>query len=122
MRMKRSRVRTLFLKNKTVEKDTEGGTYTVFSNPIEVRGEVWPANSDLQVQTYGDRVNAMQNVKIKGKYTVTSVGTKDVYSFGTFSLAAGDGLCINVAGTESPDYQIVSIRPYKPLRLEVERL
>lgn len=122
MRMKRSRVRTLYLKNKTVQKDNEGGTYPVYSSPVTVRGEVWPANSDLQVQTYGDRVNAMQNVKIKGKYTVTSVGPKDVYSFGAFSLSAGDGLCINVASTEDPDYQIVSIKPYKPLRLEVERI
>ena len=34
----------------------------------------------------------------------------------------GDGLCLHVPGDAPPDYRVISIRPYTPLRLEAEAL
>lgn len=120
MRMKMSRIRTLILKTKSVTRDTEGVPETTWSGATQIKGEVWPAGGQLQVQTYGDKVNSMLNVRIKGAYSIVPEGNHVVYQFKSFSLREGDGLCIYTSA--DPDYKIVSIRPYTPLKLEVERI
>lgn len=122
MNLKRSRLRTIYLKNRTIEKDSEGVTSTTYALAGALTAEVWPISSRLQVETYGDRVTAMQNVRLKGKYTIGQSGNHNTYAIGGLTLAEGDGLCINSTQAESPDYQIVSIKPYRHLQMEVEKL
>lgn len=119
MRMKRSRQRTVHLFNKAVTKDGEGIPNVDFVNKTEFASEIWPAGGKLQTETYGDRVNNMFNVKIAGIYTVVSLEHHLQYCFGEFTLSEGD--CISLF-SDKPDFKVVSIKPYNPLLLEVERL
>ena len=120
--MKASRIQTMYLRRKSITKDGEGVPAVVWGSATQLKGEHWPAGGQLQVQTYGDRVNYMKNVRIRGEYQIITENSHTAYQFSGFTLCEGDGLCIDVDSTNSPDYKIISIRPYKPLRLEVERI
>lgn len=118
--MKRSRIQTLNLRRKTVTKDSEGVPVINWSEATQVEAEIWPAGGQLQVQTYGDRISSILNVKVKGAYSIVPEDNHLSYVFDNFTLREGDGLCIYTDNT--PDHRIISIKPYKPLRLEVERI
>lgn len=120
MRMKRSRVRTINICNKIVTKDSEGGTVISYDSPVTFHGEVWPASSQLAVEMYGDRINAIMNVRLRGQYTVEIENRIQNYVFGSVRIREGDGVCINT--DSEPDYKIISIKPLRPLRMEVEKL
>lgn len=120
MRMKQSRVRTISLKARIVTKDSEGVPEITYGNAIEMHGEVWPATSRLQVETYGDRINGIMNVRVRGAYEVVMDENVTGYKFVAGTIHEGDGVCINSA--DEPDYKVISIKPYKPLRMEIERL
>ena len=123
MRMKRSRIRALHFKTKNVTKDKEGVPNISYGAPFEFVGEIWSASNKLQVETYGDRVNSIMNCKIKGHYIIKQEEGVTCYEFENRKIIKeGDGLCVNVKKEESPDYRIISIKPYKPLTLEVEKL
>ena len=139
--MKRSRIQILSLRRKTVTKDSEGVPSPVWGIPTQVQAEVWPAGGHLQVQTYGDRVNNMMNVRVRGDYQIITEGNHQAYQFSDFTLCEGDGICLYVEPTGAagasgatgatgssgitdpgPDYRIISIAPYKPLRMEIEKI
>ena len=138
--MKMSRIQTISLRRKTVKKDDEGVPVVKWGSATQIQCETWPAGGQLQVNTYGDRVNNMLNVRVRGPYQIVTEGKHQAYKFVTgtsgasgasgasgetetgFTLCEGDGLCINVSGTSDPDYKIISITPYKPLKMEVERI
>lgn len=121
MRMKVSRIQTLNHKNKVVTKDSEGVPEVSWGEATQLKGEVWAAGGALQVQTYGDRVNNMMNVRIRGSYSIENEDNHFVYVFGDCRICEGDGLCIYSGADEDPDFKIVRIVPYKPLKLEVEK-
>lgn len=120
--MKRSRIQTINLKNKSVAKDSEGVPVISWGSATQIKAEVWPAGGQLQAQTYGDRVNNMMNVKVQGAFSIVPEDNHLSFVFNDFTLREGDGLCIYTDGTEDPDYRIISITPYHPLKMEVERL
>ncbi len=120
MRMKASRIQTLSLRRKSVTRDAEGVPSVTWGTAHDIKGEYWPAGGHLQVQTYGDRVNNMLNVRLRGDYRISREGNHQVYTINGVSFCEGDGLCIRVPADSGPDYRIVSITPYKPIKLEVE--
>ena len=142
MRSMTKRLTKIRLANKIVTKDNEGVPSINYGAPRTFTGERWPASSALQVETYGDRIKSIQNVKIEGKYTINSdqsyTFTKDSFildenarvlldengaslvSHDEFTLREGDGVL--VYRDDKPDYKVISIMPYKPLRLEIEKL
>ena len=120
MRMKKSRLRKIQIANKVIEKDAEGGLIVLYGSPKEFSGTVWPAGGKLQAQKYGDRVDSMLNCKLEGSYTIEPEEKHIKYTFGEFSLREDDG--VYIYRDDEPDYRIISIRPYKPLLMELERL
>lgn len=122
MRMKRSRIRTYHLRNKKVTKDSEGVPVISYSDPIEIAGEVWPADGRLQVETYGDRIDRIYNCKVEGDYEIQAANKVESYVFENFVLREGDGVHLFSETESEPDYQIISIKPYRPLYMEVEKI
>lgn len=120
MRMKRSRMRTVSICNKIVTKDSEGGAVISYDAPVTFHGEVWPATGALAVETYGDRINAIMNMKLRGRYTIETENRVQSYVFGDVSVREGDGVCIYT--DREPDYKIISIKPLRPIRMEVEKI
>lgn len=120
--MRRSRIQQIYLKNKVVEKDEEGSPVITYKNAKPVKGEVWPASGKLQVAQYGNRINYIKNCKIEGKYKIIEQEGKIIYQFNGFSLCEGDGICLDSGREKDPDYQIISIKPYQPIYMEVEKI
>ena len=117
--MKHRRTRAIDFRRKYVTKDSEGVPIVTYGSPVTVTGEIWPASDALQAQTYGDRVNSIMNVRIRGDYDISQVGNETVYSFDDFELREGDGVCVY---SNDADYRVISIKPYKPIRMEIQKL
>ena len=117
--MKQQRTQIYKIRNKIVTYDNEGVPEITYGSENEVRGEVWPATDRLQAQTYGDRISNIMNMRFYGKYEIERQENETVYVFDDFTLRQGDGVCVY---SDNADYKVVSIKPYKPIRLEIERL
>ena len=122
-RLKQTRVRSFWIKKRNVAKDNEGVPVITFGEPVEVKGEVWPATSKRQIETYGDRINDIANVHLQGQYTINEQnGAVVAVLADDITLELGDGFYIFRDKDEpTPDYIILSITEYQPLKLEVER-
>lgn len=122
MRLKRSRMRTYYLKPRSSHKDAEGGVYEDYGIAHSFQGEVWPASGKVQAEMYGERLSYIRNVRIAGRYVIT-VDRKGkvhyVYPDG-LDVTESDGLCLY--SEDKPDYKIISVKPYNPLRLEAEKI
>ena len=124
MRLKRNRVKTYYSKKAISKKDSEGNTYTEWGSSIEFNGEAWPAGGKVQAEIYGNRLSYIQNMRIDGKYDVKQ-DEKGVLHYifeDGLDIAENDGMCMFVTKESEPDYKIISIKPYRYLRLEVEKL
>lgn len=120
MRMKLSRLQTYHLRSREVKKDSEGGTNTEYAIAVEFSGEVWPADGKVQAEIYGEKLTYVRNVRIDGTYVITtdrSGMVHYVYANG-LDIVEADGMCLYVDATAEPDYKVLSIKPYQPLRLE----
>lgn len=103
-------------------KDGEGVPITSYGQSKQISGEVWPASGKLQTQMYGERLSYIRNCKVEGKYTIRQEKNHVVYDFEEFQLREGDGICVYTSIDQEPDYKIISIKPYNPLYMELEKL
>ena len=63
-------------------------------------------------------------MRITGRYTITLAG-KNVLSVlleDGNTIKPGDGMCVFAQPDQDPDYRVLSITPYKPLKMEIERI
>lgn len=123
MKLRRNRIKIYCHKKKSAGKDNEGNMITSYIEPKEIKGIVWPAGGKLQAEMYGERLNYIRNFKVEGTYTqkVDEKGNVQ-YVIGDLVLQESDGICLYASSESSPDYKIISIKPYDNLRLELEKL
>ena len=124
MRLRRSRLEEFFHKKMSVKKDREGGTSEEYGTASSVSGEIWPASGKAQAEQYGQRLNYIRNVRMQGSYKIQADEKGRLHYIledGT-DVEERDGICLYVAADQSPDYRIISIKPYRFLTLEVERI
>ena len=124
MRLRRSRIETYYHKKRIVGKDREGSTRESYGTASSVEGESWPASGKVQAQQYGERLNYIRNVRISGKYEVKpdEKGRMHYILENGTDIQESDGICLFVGKDAVPDYRIISIKPYRMLSLEVEKL
>ena len=125
MRLKRSELKVLYHCKRTVTKDAEGGTVETFEDAADFKGILWPAGGKVQAAMYGERLAYMYNIKVDGAYRILPDGNQMHYILQNgVDLSEKDGICLfaGASGEIRPDYQIVAIRPYEHLQLEVERI
>lgn len=124
MRIKRSRLETYYHRKREVKKDSEGSTREQYGAAVSFCGESWPAGGKVQAEQYGQRLSYIRNLRIDGKYTMQTDENGMVH----YILENGadimelDGVCIFVEKEQRPDYRIISMKPYRFLTLEVERI
>lgn len=124
MRLKRSRLSQYYLKKKVTEKDNEGNAYPTYCGASPFTGEAWPASGKIQAEQYGERLGYIQNIRIDGKYTMET-DEKNITHYvleDGVDMTEGDGICLFTDRDADPDYRIISIKPYRFLRLEAEKL
>lgn len=121
MRLKRSRQKTLYLYNRTVGRDAEGGTQESFPEArTTVCGEWWPASGKLQEDLYGQRLPYIRNIRLSERYEVKTDAKGRTYYYlpdRDTELREADRIGIE---TDLPQYRILSIRSERFLRIEVE--
>ena len=121
MRLKRSRQKTLYLYNRTVGRDAEGGTQESFPEAgTTVCGEWWPASGKLQEDLYGQRLPYIRNIRLSERYEVKTDAKGRTYYYlpdRDTELREVDRIGIE---TDLPQYRILSIRSERFRRIEVE--
>ena len=96
-----------WLKKKiTTEDDDAGNIYPDYSEPIEIKANIYPASGKLQAEIYGERLNYIFNMLYDGQE----------------KLNEGDGICVFVDKDSKPDYKIISIKPYTHQLIELEKI
>ena len=104
------------------EKDKEGHPNEVYDPAQEILAEMWPAGGKMQAELYGLRLPNIRNLRIQGKYQEISQNGEVRFQIENGpSITIKDGINLYIGSTEAPDYEIVAIRPYAHLTLEVER-
>ena len=78
--------------------------------------------SGLQAEMYGQRLTNIYNCRIQGKYQTRTENGIVHYDFDTFSVVERDGICLFVPPEADPDYKVISVYPYTPLYLEMEKI
>ena len=123
MRIKQSRLKIYYVRRAVSKKDSEKNTYSDYLPATLFSGVVWPASGKLQAEIYGQRLASIMNCKINGLYSIQPERNKNNYVFQSgLVLCEGDGVCVYVPPDAQPDYKVVSIKPYDPLYLELEKL
>lgn len=95
-----------WLKKKITTEDNEGNIYADYSEPIEIKANIYPASGKLQAEIYGERLNYIFNMLYDGPE----------------NLNEGDGICVFVDKDSKPDYKIISIKPYSHQLIELEKI
>lgn len=123
MRVRQNRLKRIGVCTRTTTKDKDYSPVVSYGSPQNVLAECWQTSDRLAVERYGERSLGMYTVKIPGNWEKAQ-GKVPVYTIqrvdapGTIVVQEGDGLCIFTAN--DPDYTVVGIREYTPLRLEVQ--
>lgn len=122
MRLKRNRLKTYYHTKRIIEKDKEGGTIETYGAAVSFSGEVWPGGGKLQAEMYGERLPYIRNIRVDGVYEIQEdeKGTIHYIFKNGLDMTEGDGLYLYT--TEKPDYRIISIKPYRFLTLEAEKI
>lgn len=123
MRIKRSRLDTFYLKKRISVKDKEGCSTDTWGEPVEFAGEQWPASGKVQAQQYGDRLGYILNLKLDGRYQIRPEKHGASYDFGNgLVFREQDGICIFTDSESDPDYRIIAVKPYRQLKMELEKI
>lgn len=75
-------------------------------------------------EQYGQRLSYIRNMRLDGKYKIRTDEKGNphyIFEDGT-DLQELDGICLYTDQDHKPDYKIISIKPYRFLTLEVERI
>lgn len=123
MRIRRNRLQKMFLKKRITIKDKEGCTTEKWQNAVAFSGMQWPASGKVQAQQYGERLNYIRNLKLDGKYHIVPDRRGNSYDFGGgLIFKEQDGICVFADPESDPDYRIIAIKPYRQLKMELEKI
>lgn len=92
MRMRKSLKKTCNLRKRSTAKNNEGGSVVTYANPVEIEATIWSAGGKAQMEMYGERLPYIKNMQYEGP--------EEIKEF--------DGVCVNIPGTEKPDYEVRS--------------
>lgn len=110
MRLRKSSLRTYYLKKREVLKNNEGSSYEGYGDPLPFEADISPAKGRIQAEMYGQRLAYMLSMVCE-----------------IIPICEGDGVCVYVDAENSPDYRVVSISRYDKeyhsyLACELERI
>lgn len=122
--MRRNRIETYYHRKRIMKKDSEGSTSEEYGAASSISGESWPASGKVQAEQYGQRLSYIRNMRINGKYKIqtdSKGNTHYIFKNGA-DIQELDGICLYTGRDQKPDYKIISIKPYRFLTIEVEKI
>ena len=87
-RIKTSRLQTIFIKARSVTKDSEGVPEETFGEAVEKKAEIWPATARRQVEQYGDRITGISNARVQGRFDIDVQSHGIIFEDGTILAPA----------------------------------
>lgn len=110
MRLRPQDLHTVYLRRRGGGYDDEGNPLKGWGDAIEINANVQPANGQLNASLYGERLAYMLQLKYQGDMI-------------TANHDEGAGICVDVLGTDKPDYKIISIQQFATHKnILIERL
>jgi hypothetical protein len=88
--------------------DNEGSKYRTYSSTATaITADIQPASGKVQAEQYGARLGYILNM---------------IYD-GAVVISEGDGICVYIASTASPDYKVISVKKWSSHRqIELEKV
>lgn len=114
-----------YLKKKTVQRGAEGNKYASFSDEaVEIAATVCSGSGKIMESPAGLVQQYQKKLLYDEPFRVTNENGIETYWFrnGSFSMTAGDGICIYADPSGNPDYKIAAIYPVGHLKILLERL
>ncbi len=96
MRLNKRRMKPHYVKKRIVKKNNEGASYIEYDVPLSFMAESWPASGHIMTELYGERLNYIMNMVCD-----------------PCNITEGDGICVDVAADQQPDYKVIAIRKYQ---------
>lgn len=111
MRLLARDLTTVYLKKHTTVRDEDGEKISVYlPSALELKMNVQSAGGSIAVQQYGDKLPYMKSCKYQGDKLIPGANERD-------------GICLYVSKDDDPDYEIISIQPYRNhLNVMLEKL
>ncbi|VTU49723.1 hypothetical protein [Latilactobacillus sakei] len=110
MRLKRSDLVAVFLRKRIVGHDDELNEIITYDDGQKLMMNVQPASGQVAAELYGERLRYFANAKYVGNAIKENRNELD-------------GICLNVASEDDPDYRIVAINTYSNhLNMTLERI
>ena len=100
-------MRPYHLRKRTVGRDKEGGNLTGYETAIPIEAVIWSVGGRVQAEMYGERLSYIKNMQYEGMETIRE----------------GDGICVNAASGEKPDYKVIAVNDdFIPIQITLERI
>ncbi|XRJ97342.1 hypothetical protein ACPBEI_00910 [Latilactobacillus sakei] len=110
MRLKRSDLVAVFLRKRIIGHDDELNEIITYGDGQKLMMNVQPASGQVAAELYGERLRYFANAKYVGSEIKENRNELD-------------GICLNVAPEDNPDYRIVAINTYSNhLNMTLERI
>lgn len=114
-----------YLKKKIVNKGADGEKYAGYSEePVKIEATVYSKSGQLQEKQSGNVQLYQKKLLYDEPFTITNENGVETYWFKekTFSMAAGDGICVYSTADQKPDYKITAIYPVGHLKIVLEKI
>lgn len=105
MRLLRKNLKTVYVKPYGSIEDDEGCKTNGYGTPYEVKASIQPLSGQIAATEYGETLQYMLSMRVE------NVGF----------IKEKDGVCVYVASTEKPDYEVISIKPWSIPVLELKK-
>ncbi|MDD3415486.1 MAG: hypothetical protein PHY47_16000 [Lachnospiraceae bacterium] len=114
-----------YLKKKVVNKGKDGEKYATYSDePIKISVTVYSKSGQVQESQIGNVQQYQKKLLCDEPFTITNEDGVETYWFKdkSYSMAAGDGVCVYSTPQQEPDYKITAIYPVGHLKILLEKI
>lgn len=120
MRLRQRDLKTVYVRPWGKVKDNEGAITNGYGDAYFVDATIQPLGGQLAAAEYGESLKYMLSMRVNDSKIITSNG-KAYVQVKNGVITEKDGVCVYVASTEKPDYEVISIKPWDIPVLELKK-
>ena len=120
MRLRQRDLKTVYVRPWGKVKDNEGAVTNGYGDPFEAKATIQPLGGQIAAAEYGETLKYMLSMKVNDSRVIT-FNDKAYVQVKNGVITEKDGVCVYVASTEKPDYEVISIKPWDIPVLELKK-
>lgn len=120
MRLRQRNLKKVYVKPYGAIKDEEGCITNGYGDPLEVKASIQPLSGQIAATEYGETIQYMLSMRADNT-KLTTLNDKACVQVENGVITEKDGICVYVASTEKPDYEVISIKPWTIPVLELKK-